>query len=223
MNALVAVPVIAIDGPTASGKGTIAERVAARFGFHYLDSGAIYRLTALAAHQAGVSDADEPAVAAVATSLPARFNQGRVWLAEQDVCEAIRQEHIGNMASRIAVFPAVRAALLERQRAFAQAPGLVADGRDMASVVFPSAALKIFLTASAEERAERRFKQLLEKGISVKFEDLLKDLQERDARDTNRPVAPLKPAKDAWVLDSTGLGIETVVESIVSRFLALSA
>ncbi len=223
MSALVAVPVIAIDGPTASGKGTIAERVAARFGFHYLDSGAIYRLTALAAHQAGVNDNDEPAVAAVATALPARFAQGRVWLGEQDVSEAIRQEHIGNMASRIAVFPAVRAALLERQRAFAQAPGLVADGRDMASVVFPSAPLKVFLTASAQERAERRFKQLLEKGISVKFEDLLKDLQERDARDTNRPVAPLKPAKDAWVLDSTGQGIETVVESIVSRFLALSA
>jgi cytidylate kinase len=222
MSDVFSVPVIAIDGPTASGKGTIAERVAAQFGFHYLDSGAIYRLTALAAHQAGISEVQEAEVAAVAASLPARFSEGCIFLGEQDVSQAIRQEHIGNMASRIAVFPAVRAALLERQRAFAQPPGLVADGRDMASVVFPSARLKVFLTASAQERAERRFKQLLEKGISVKFEDLLKDLQERDNRDINRAVAPLKPAKDAWVLDSTGMGIETVVQSIVSRFRALS-
>jgi cytidylate kinase len=212
------VPVIAIDGPTASGKGTIAARVAAHFGFHYLDSGAIYRITALAAGRAGVDLDHESAVAQVARGLDARFQGEQVLLAGQDVSADIRSEATGNAASRIAVFPAVRAALLERQQAFAQPPGLVADGRDMASVVFPQAALKVFLTASAQERANRRYKQLLEKGISVKFDDLLNDLLLRDQRDSNRPVAPLKPSADSWVLDSTGLDITAVVDQIVRRY-----
>lgn len=213
-----AIPVIAIDGPTASGKGTIAARVAAHFGFHYLDSGAIYRIAALAATQAGADLSDEAAVATVAQGLSVVFKGEQVLLGGADVSEAIRQEAIGNAASRIAVFPLVRQALLERQRAFAQAPGLVADGRDMASVVFPDAPLKVFLTAGAQERAQRRFKQLLEKGISVKFEDLLADLQARDARDTQRAVAPLKPVADSWVLDSSELDIASVVAAIVQRF-----
>ncbi len=217
----VAVPVIAIDGPTASGKGTIAARVAAHFGFHYLDSGAIYRIAALAAMRAGADISDESAVAGVAQRLAVVFAGEQVLLDGQDVAADIRQEAIGNAASRIAVFPLVRQALLERQRAFAQPPGLVADGRDMASVVFPGAQLKVFLTASAQERAQRRFKQLLEKGISVKFEDLLADLQARDARDTQRAVAPLKPVADSWVLDSSSLDIATVVSAIVQRFEAL--
>lgn len=217
------VPVIAIDGPTASGKGTIAARVAAHFGFHYLDSGAIYRIAALAATQAGADLGNEAAVAAVAQVLDVMFKGEQVLLAGVDVSAAIRQEAIGNAASRIAVFPLVRQALLERQRAFAQSPGLVADGRDMASVVFPDARLKVFLTAGAQERAQRRFKQLLEKGISVKFEDLLADLQARDARDTQRPVAPLKPVADSWVLDSTSLDIDSVVTAIVQRFEGMSA
>lgn len=218
----VVVPVIAIDGPTASGKGTIAARVAAHVGFHYLDSGALYRLTALAARQAGVDLADEGGVAAVAATLDVRFQGDHVWLGGHDVSADIRQESVGNAASRIAVFAPVRAALLQRQRAFATLPGLVADGRDMASVVFPGAQLKVFLTATAQARAQRRHKQLLEKGISVKFEDLLTDLQQRDERDTNRPVAPLKPSADSWVLDSTDLGITEVVDQIVARYSRLS-
>lgn len=214
------VPVIAIDGPTASGKGTIAARVAAHFGFHYLDSGAIYRIAALAATQAGVDLADESSVADVARGLQVEFRGEQVRLGGADVSADIRQEAIGNAASRIAVFPLVRQALLERQRAFAVAPGLVADGRDMASVVFPGAQLKVFLTASAQERAQRRFKQLLDKGISVKFEDLLADLQARDDRDMNRAVAPLKPVADSWVLDSSHLDIATVVDQIIQRFQA---
>lgn len=212
------VAVIAIDGPTASGKGTIAARVAAHFGFHYLDSGAIYRLAALAAMRAGVDLAHEEGVAACARGLNAVFRDDRVFLDGSDVSADIRQEAVGNAASRIAVFPAVRSALLERQRAFAQAPGLVADGRDMASVVFPDASLKVFLTASAEERANRRFKQLLDKGISVKFADLLADLQARDERDTQRAVAPLRPVDGSWVLDSSQLSIEAVVSQIIGRY-----
>lgn len=212
------VPVIAIDGPTASGKGTIAARVAAHFGFHYLDSGAIYRIAALAAVRDGVDLGDESGVASVALGLQVQFRGEQVVLAGSDVSADIRQEAIGNAASRIAVFPLVRQALLERQRAFATEPGLVADGRDMASVVFPDAVLKVFLTASAEERAQRRFKQLMEKGISVKFDDLLSDLQARDARDMNRAVAPLKPVSDAWVLDSSHLDIAAVVQAIIDRY-----
>lgn len=215
------VAVIAIDGPTASGKGTIAARVAAHFGFHYLDSGAIYRITALAALRAGIDLDDEAAIARVAQSLDVVFAGEQVLLRGSDVSADIRQEAVGNAASRIAVFPQVREALLARQRAFAQAPGLVADGRDMASVVFPQAQLKVFLTASAQERANRRHKQLLERGISVNLADLLADLQARDARDMNRAVAPLKPVANAWVLDSSSLDIDAVVGQIVARFQSL--
>lgn len=219
----VPVPVIAIDGPTASGKGTIAARVAAAFGFHYLDSGAIYRLTALAAQRAGVDLGHEASVAGIAQHLDVVFLGEQVLLQGIDVSADIRQEAVGNAASSIAVFPLVRQALLQRQRAFAKAPGLVADGRDMASIVFPDAPLKVFLTASAEERANRRFKQLLAKGISVKFADLLADLQARDARDSQRAVAPLKPVADSWVLDSSDLDIDSVVSLIVERWKAVTA
>lgn len=217
------IPVIAIDGPTASGKGTIAQRVAGALGFHYLDSGALYRLTALAAQDAGVDWGDAAAVCAVAAALDARFDsEGRIWLAGQDATDAIRTEAMGIGASKVAVHAGVRAALLQVQRDFRQAPGLVSDGRDMASVVFPDAVLKIFLTATAQSRAQRRYKQLIEKGISANLSALLQDLQERDARDSQRTQAPLVAAQDALVIDSTSLTVEQTVQAVLQAWQALS-
>lgn len=216
--ARVAAPVIAIDGPSASGKGTVAARVAAQLGFHYLDSGALYRLTALAAENRGVSWDDEPAVAAVAAQLPAEFLGERILLAGVDVSEAIRTEHMGIGASKVAALPAVRTALLERQRAFLRFPGLVGDGRDMGSVVFPWAETKVFLTASAEVRAERRHKQLIAKGMSANIAVLLQDLQDRDARDSARSVGPLKQFDDAVLVDTTTLNIEQAVQAVLDAY-----
>lgn len=214
-NAKMPVPVIAIDGPTASGKGTIAHRVAAALGWATLDSGALYRLTALAALNRGLSADDETGVAEVARGLDVRFDSGRIFLENNEVSDAIRQEQVGNFASRIAAYPAVRQALLERQRVFRVSPGLVADGRDMGTVVFPDAALKVFLVADVQARAERRCKQLIEKGISANLDDLLRDMRERDARDTQRSVAPLVAATDAHVLDSSSLTIEQTVQAVL--------
>lgn len=214
------IPIIAIDGPSASGKGTIAEKVAEKLGFHVLDSGALYRLTALHAMRQGVDWSDEAALAALAAGLPAEFRQGEVWLAGDKVSQAIRAEDVGEGASKVAALPAVREALLARQRAYVQAPGLVADGRDMGTVVFPAAQTKVFLTASPEARAERRYKQLIEKGNSANLPDLVRDMRARDERDTRRAVAPLKPASDALVLDSTTMSIEQVVEAVIERYRA---
>jgi cytidylate kinase len=209
-------PVIAIDGPAASGKGTVAQRVAAALGLHYLDSGALYRLVALAAQRAGIPFDDEPAVAALARRLDADFRDGGVWLAGERVDAAIRTEAVSSAASRVAALPAVREALLERQRAFRAAPGLVAEGRDMGTVVFPRARLKIYLTASAEARAERRYKQLMEKGLGANIQALLRDIRERDARDSARLAAPLKPAEDAIEIDTTELTIQQVVDRVLA-------
>ncbi len=210
-----AVPVICIDGPTASGKGTLAAALAARLGWHYLDSGALYRATALAARQAGVALDDEAALARLAAALPLRFEAGRVWLDGRDVSEALRSEQTGMDASALAPLPAVRAALLHLQRGMARLPGLVADGRDMGTVVFAGAPLKVFLTASAETRAERRYKQLAAKGISANIARLRDDLQARDARDASRAAAPLKAAQDALALDNSCLSIEQSVQQVL--------
>ena len=208
-------PVIAIDGPSASGKGTVAARVAAALDFGYLDSGALYRLTALAAQQAGLDWADEAGVAAIAAALDVEFSEGDIRLNGQLIGDAIRTEEISAGASKVAALPKVRDALLFRQRAFNKAPGLVGDGRDMASVVFPQAALKVFLTASPEARAERRYKQLIEKGLSANLPDLLLDLQQRDERDSQRSVAPLRQEEDAKLLDTTELTIEQAVGQVL--------
>jgi len=213
-----AAPVIAIDGPAASGKGTIAAGVAAALAFHYLDSGALYRLVALQSLEHAIDAADEAALAATAAALGARFLSGRIELDGRDVTELIRGEAVSKAASAVSVHAAVRAALLARQRAFRQPPGLVADGRDMGTVVFPDAALKVFLTASAEERARRRYKQLIEKGISVTLEGLLRDIRERDARDASRPVAPLRPAADAVALDTTDLSIAAATDAVLALY-----
>ncbi len=210
-----AVPVICIDGPTASGKGTLAAALAARLGWHYLDSGALYRATALAARQAGVALDDEAALARLAAALPLRFEAGRVLLDGRDVSEALRSEQTGMDASALAPLPAVRAALLNLQRGMARLPGLVADGRDMGTVVFADAPLKVFLTASAETRAERRYKQLAAKGISANIARLRDDLQARDARDASRAAAPLKAAQDALALDNSCLSIEQSVQQVL--------
>jgi len=226
-------PVIAIDGPSASGKGTVAERVAQTLGFHYLDSGAIYRAAALVATRAGVDlDVESGRVAALAQDMPLRFGQG-VWLGDVDVTADIRSEVCGANASRIAAVPAVRAALLARQRAFLVSPGLVADGRDMASVVFPQAALKVFLTASARERAFRRVAQLERlplndaKGLienenngrlRVLFDSVLADLEERDRRDAARAAAPLKQLAEAKLLDTTQLSVDQAVAAVLGWF-----
>ena len=209
-----AAPVIAIDGPSASGKGTIASRVAQALGFHYLESGALYRLVALVALREGLSD--EHAVAQAAEAMDAAFQGGEIFLEDEEVSVQVRHEEVGNRASQVARMPAVREALLKRQRAFRRPPGLVADGRDMATVVFPDAELKVFLTASPEIRARRRYKQLIEKGIAANLASLSRDLEERDERDRNRPVAPLVPAPDSQVLDSSALSIDQVVERIVA-------
>jgi cytidylate kinase len=200
-----AVPVIAIDGPSASGKGTVAELVAKDLGFHYLDSGSLYRLVALAALRRATALEDEAALAGVAEGLDVRFRGGDVWLAGEQATDAIRTESCSRAASRVAAMPGVRRALLDRQRAFRQPPGLVAEGRDMGSVVFPDASLKVFLTATPESRAERRYKQLMDKGITATLSGLLQDLRERDARDASRSVAPLKQGPDARLLDTTDM------------------
>jgi cytidylate kinase len=217
-SSLQSFPVIAIDGPSASGKGTVAERVAAVLGFHFLDSGALYRLTALSAMKNDVALDDEVRVAELATTLPATFRDGMVWLGDENVSDAIRAEAVGEGASKVAALPAVRAALFDRQRAYRQAPGLVADGRDMGTVIFPDAVAKVFLTASAEARAERRYKQLISKGNSASLSALVADMQARDARDTARLVAPLKPAPDALFLDTTLMDIESAVQAVLDHY-----
>jgi cytidylate kinase len=214
-------PVITIDGPTASGKGTVAHRVAAALGWNVLDSGALYRLTALSILRSNIAPEDEQAVARAAQSLEVVFHPQGVLMGGQEVSEEIRQERVGNLASHIAPNPALRAALLARQRAFRVMPGLVADGRDMGTVVFEDAPLKIFLVADVSARAERRCKQLIEKGISANLDDLLRDMRERDARDINRAVAPLVAASDAHTVDSSNLSIEQTVQSILDLWSAV--
>ena len=211
------IPVICIDGPTASGKGTLASRVAAQLGYHYLDSGALYRVTAHAALQAGLSleARDENAIAQLARSLPVKFEGEQVLLQGQDVTDAIRSEQGGMNASKVSVLPAVRDALVDLQHRFRRLPGLLADGRDMGTVIFPKAPLKVFLTASAAKRAERRHKQLISKGFSANIDSLRADLEARDARDMSRSVAPLKPAQDALQLDNSSLTIEASVEQVL--------
>jgi cytidylate kinase len=214
------VPVIAIDGPSASGKGAVAARVAAALGFHYLDSGAIYRVAALAVEQAELDPArSEPAaLAGVVARMALRFEGERVLLDDTDVGNAIRSEECGRQASIVAAMTEVRQALLERQRAFRRPPGLVADGRDMASVVFPDARLKIFLTASAEVRAGRRYKQLMDKGIDANIAQLLQDIRRRDERDSSRAVAPLQKAAGAYELDTSSLTIDQAVAWVLERY-----
>lgn len=212
-------PVITIDGPSGSGKGTIAHRVASRLGFHVLDSGALYRLLGAAAERHAVAVTNEAALEVLAAHLDVQFlfdgaGEAQILLEGEDVTHSIRTEEAGRAASQVAALPRVREALMARQQAFREAPGLVADGRDMGTVIFPDAELKIFLTASAQARAERRYKQLLERGFSASLAALIDDIQARDARDTQRTVAPLKPSEDAIVLDSTDLGIDAVVAHV---------
>ena len=213
----VAVPVICVDGPTASGKGTLALAVANQLGYHYLDSGALYRVTGLAMTRAGLAatPADEPRIAQIARTLPLDFSTGRVMLGDEDVTEAIRTEAAGMDASRVSALPSVRQALVELQKRFRRLPGLVADGRDMGTVIFPDAQLKVFLTASAAHRAERRYKQLISKGISVTLDSLRQDLEARDARDTSRSTAPLKPAQDARLLDNSDQTVSQSVDQVL--------
>ena len=217
--------VVTLDGPSGSGKGTLSQLVAKRLGFHLLDSGALYRLVALSATKHSANLEDEKAIAAIAASLDVRFDvQGdtaKAFLANEDVTAAIRQEEVGMNASLVAAYPLVRAALLQRQKDFAQAPGLVADGRDMGTTVFPHAAVKIFLTASAEARAGRRYKQLQQKGVSVTMAELVKDIEARDERDTHRAASPLVPAADAMLLDSTSLTIDQVLETILAKIYSV--
>ncbi len=212
------IPVICIDGPTASGKGTLASRVAQAMGYHYLDSGALYRVTAYAALQAGLSleAHDEARIAELARTLPVRFEGETVWLGSENVSDAIRTEQAGMNASKVSVLPAVRTALVDLQHSFQRLPGLLADGRDMGTVIFPHAPLKVFLTASAAQRAERRHKQLISKGISTTLDSLRADLEARDARDSSRSVAPLKPAQDAVSLDNSSLSIEASVDQVLT-------
>jgi len=215
--------VIAIDGPAASGKGTIAAGVARELGLRYLDSGSLYRLVALKALRSGIASGDEPALAAAAANLDVAFDGGGVTLDGQDATEGIRSEAVSASASQVAVHPGVRKALLSRQQAFRQPPGLVADGRDMGTVVFPDAFLKVFVTASAEERAGRRYKQLIAKGISVTMESLLRDIRERDARDSARAIAPLRPAADAVILDTTDLSIDAAIGAVLDLYRSRAA
>jgi cytidylate kinase len=216
-------PVVAIDGPAASGKGTVAQGVAQALGLHYLDSGSLYRLVALKASREGVAANDEARLATLARSLEVEFDRHRIRLEDVDVTEELRAEPVSAAASRIAVLPSVRTALLSRQRAFRRPPGLVADGRDMGTVVFPDAILKIYLMASAEARAGRRYKQLIEKGNSVTLEGLLLDIRERDARDSARAAAPLKAAADALILDTTDMTIDASIAFVLERAKAMIA
>jgi cytidylate kinase len=213
--ALASIPVITIDGPAASGKGTVAARVAHALGFLYLDSGALYRLVALQAQRQGVAFGDAQGLARIAQRLDARFVDGDLWLEGEKVTDAIRHEAIASAASQVAAHTELRQALLGRQRAFLQSPGLVAEGRDMGTVVFPQAALKIYLTASAETRAERRHKQLMEKGLSANIQALLQEIRQRDERDSARAAAPLEPAEDAVILDTTDLDIRQAVDRVL--------
>jgi len=218
------IPIITIDGPSGSGKGTIARRVADRLGWHLLDSGALYRLVALAGLRQGLDRTDQAGFERVAQQLDVRFGLApdggeQVWLEGEEVSQAIRTEQAGEGASQVAVMSGVRAALMDRQRAFAMPPGLVADGRDMGTVVFPSATLKIYLTASAEERARRRYNQLKDKGLDANLAALSLDIAERDRRDASRPIAPLKPADDAQIVDSTSM----TIDAVLARVLELAA
>ncbi|GAB4294660.1 MAG: (d)CMP kinase [Thiohalomonadaceae bacterium] len=216
------IPVITVDGPSGVGKGTISQLLTRRFGWHFLDSGALYRLTALAARRQGVAFDDEAALARVARELAVEFRpqevgELQIFLSGQEVSRDIRTEQAGNDASRVAAVPAVREALLARQRAFLQPPGLVADGRDMGTTVFPDAPLKIFLTASAEVRAQRRYNQLKDKGLDANLRSLFVEIAERDERDRNRSVSPLRPAEDAVVIDTSTLGIEEVLAAVLAE------
>ena len=213
-------PVIAIDGPSASGKGTVAQKVAEVLGFHYLDSGSLYRLVGLVARRTGIALDDEKRLAGVAGGLAVSFVGEQILIDKQDVMDDIRTEESGHAASAVAVHPQVRAALLERQRAFRQRPGLVADGRDMGSVIFPDAALKVFLTATVEERAMRRHKQLKQKGIIATLDLLLQDIRERDARDSSRSAAPLRQGSDARLLDTTAMSVAEAVECVLAWYRA---
>jgi len=218
------IPVLTIDGPSGSGKGTVARQVADRLGWHLLDSGALYRLVAFASQAKAISLQDEALNAQIANKLDVRFGVDphggeQIWLEGREVSAQIRTERAGEGASKVAAFPAVRAALVGRQRAFAQPPGLVADGRDMGTVIFPDAPLKIFLTASAQERALRRYKQLKDKGLDANLAALSLEIAERDRRDASRPIAPLRPADDAQIIDSTSMSIDAVV----ARVLELAA
>ncbi len=213
--------VVTIDGPSGSGKGTLSQLLAKQLGFHLLDSGALYRIAALASLQKNINLDNVDAVADVALNLQIRFDVSGdktiIFLEDKNVTDAIRTETISMAASKVAAYPAVRAALLARQRAFATAPGLIADGRDMGTVVFPSAPVKLFLTASAEARAERRYKQLIAKGETVDKDILVKEIQERDDRDTKRSVSPLVPANDAVIVDSTSMSIEQVFDFMLTE------
>jgi len=215
------IPVLTIDGPSGSGKGTIARNVARELGWHLLDSGALYRLVGLLAVRAGVAENDEPAIADLAANMIVRFdtddrNQERIWLNSEDVTGDIRTEEGGRMASKVALLPAVRQALIGLQKDLRQLPGLVADGRDMGTRIFPDAGLKVFLTATTEERAKRRYKQLKDKGIDVSLPALARDIEDRDRRDSERSIAPLRPADDARVLDSSKLTIDEVTQMVLA-------
>ncbi len=213
-------PVIAIDGPSASGKGTVARLVAQRLEFHYLDSGALYRLLALAALKSGADLTDEAALVRLLDTLEFRFEGYNISLNQYLVTDSLREEAVSDAASRVAALPAVRQMLLKRQRSFRQPPGLVADGRDMGSVVFPDAVLKIYLTADAAERARRRHKQLIDKGMDANMTTLLRDILDRDERDSTRAAAPLQKGSDASLLDTSSLSISAVVEQILARYCA---
>lgn len=215
------VPVITLDGPAASGKGTIAELVADALGFHYLDSGALYRIATLAALKAGVDLEDADELTRIAQTIEPVFEKGEILLAGEVITEAIRANDVSVATSRVAAVPGVREALFQLQRRFAKAPGLVADGRDMGTVVFPEAPLKIFMTADVEVRAKRRYDQLVKKGVKAELAQIEKELRERDQRDQNRATAPLKAAPDAHLLDTTHMGIEDVVKNVLKWWNAI--
>jgi 3-phosphoshikimate 1-carboxyvinyltransferase/cytidylate kinase len=211
-------PVIAIDGPSASGKGTVAQGVASALGFHYLNSGALYRTVAVAALKAGLNLENEARLSDIALKLNAKYSWDRVEFEGRDVTDAIQSEEVSAIASRIAAYPKVRSALLERQRGFRQPPGLVADGRDMGTVVFPDAVLKIFLTASPEERADRRYKQLMGKGLGATMATLLQDIRARDARDSERAAAPLQQSADAVRIDTTRMTVAEAIAQVLALY-----
>lgn len=215
---MIPAPVIAIDGPSASGKGTVAQKVAEALGFHFLDSGALYRLVALAAMEAGIDLENASDVSDIARNLQVKFSGAAIEMGGRDVSLAIREERVSGAASKVAALIPVREALLERQRAFREAPGLVADGRDMGSVVFTDATLKIFLTADAEERAKRRYKQLMEKGLGASMNALLQEIRDRDARDSGRAAAPLQKCADAVLLDTTNMSVDAAVAQVLALY-----